>query len=145
MKILSKSKEFCHIFGSNPLTKVDGFLSGCIKSRLGKNFIRYSIFFNHLNKIANQFGLQLTSTSQSGLISGQNFWRLTSECFAIIIVVNSATESDCTIAFGSCKSNNLVFITAVYFEFNHDKAVVSYSLIGLFMWEVFCVFNFTSN
>ncbi|CAH8830517.1 unnamed protein product [Trichobilharzia szidati] len=94
--------------------------------RTGPYLIRYSTFLNHLQRIAVHCGLQLSSGScvGGGNSAGSLVWRLTSECFAVVVAAtnNSTCGSDSAYST-SPKLTDLISIAAVYFEFNHDKAV----------------------
>ncbi|CAH8440102.1 unnamed protein product [Schistosoma turkestanicum] len=106
--------------------RADKIHSGSKNIRTGPYLIRYSTFLNHLQRIAVHCGLQLSSgpCSGGGTSAGALVWRLTSECFAVIVAAtnNSITTSDSTYN-NSPELTDLISIAAVYFEFNHDKAV----------------------
>ncbi|CAH8456947.1 unnamed protein product [Schistosoma rodhaini] len=106
--------------------RADQIHLGSNNTRTGPYLIRYSTFLNHLQRIAIHCGLQLSSgpCSGGGTSAGALVWRLTSECFAVVVAAtnNSITTSDPTYN-NSPELTDLISIAAVYFEFNHDKAV----------------------
>lgn len=130
MHDISKCSDNLNFLDLLATVRADQIHSGSNNTRTGPYLIRYSTFLNHLQRIAVHCGLQLSSgpCSGGGTSAGALVWRLTSECFAVVVAAtnNSITTSDSTYN-NSPELTDLISIAAVYFEFNHDKAVVSIS------------------
>ncbi|CAH8454365.1 unnamed protein product [Schistosoma bovis] len=126
MHDISKCSDNLNFLDLLATVRADQIHSGSNNTRTGPYLIRYSTFLNHLQRIAVHCGLQLSSgpCSGGGTSAGALVWRLTSECFAVVVAAtnNSITTSDSTYN-NSPELTDLISIAAVYFEFNHDKAV----------------------
>ncbi|KAK4473839.1 hypothetical protein MN116_003172 [Schistosoma mekongi] len=126
MNDIAKFSEELNFLDLLACVREDRVHSGSSSIRTAPYLIRYSTFLNHLQRIATNCGLQLSAGSccNGGNSAGSLVWRLTSECFAVIVAAtnNSVTSSESAYN-SSLELTDLISIAAVYFEFNHDKAV----------------------